>query len=210
MNKFLLCVATICGLICLALFIFEAPKEDINSQLIKQATPEKIVEMFIDSAIKGDEEAVKNIVSTSPISYSTICIRTKYPADSSEDVDYNIDDELVVLPDYKVTKPTDYSKEKFVNLSNPNSDLSLAFIAAQHIYTTNNIFKKINISSAEIYNNEAVVVVEYVISDSSKSTNRFLLIKDGHWKLFTTESLDIKTSVLNKNYAKPRPLCEQD
>ena len=208
MKKLLFSAVSICIFVSVIFLILQGQKKEILTGIQANSAPENIVKLYINSAIKGDEETVKSIVVGVPDSYSSECIKTKV-TNSRPDPDAT---EIVLPETEKNNEDLDYlnsySSDKFANLSNPKSKLSLAFSEASYIYTTNNIFSDIKISNTEIYGDKAIVYVDYIISEDSKSRRRFLLKKDAGWKVFTTESLDISSSIINRYYAKPRPNCE--
>jgi hypothetical protein len=199
---------TISGVLLLIVVTVFLQKQTYKSYSVaaNDGSAEQTVELYVSSALKGDEQTVINIVSEIPDSYSDECKRT---AKSDEVNDARpVVRKIEAVNEKQTAEKQEFApSDKFAGLVNSDSKNSIAFLEARYIFAMRSEIEDMKILNNEIYQDEAVIDVEYKMYSKSVIKRKFLLKNKDGWKVFMTLSSD--SSCVNKNYAKTRPLCSK-
>jgi hypothetical protein len=183
---------------------------------LNDLSPTETVVAFWDASASGNEEIVKQLITVSPQSFHEVCEengkgRSQYGSPNNSETD-NSGISLVSEENNEPesinteTKYASSGEHKFMKEASGDSKLALAYITARFIYTSKTGLSRVAVKNELIYKDEAIVQVEYNIS-TSKMQEQFLLKNQEGWKIFLSAAPD-SGSIVNKNYAKPRPKCE--
>jgi hypothetical protein len=203
-----LTLTVIAGFFLLVLVAVFLQKQTYKSYSVaaKYGSAEQTVDLYIDSALKGDEQTVINIVSEIPDSYSDECKRTAKSNDVNDA--RPVVRKIEAVNEKQTAEKQEFApSDKFAGLANSDSKNSIAFLEARYIFAMRSEIEDLKISATKIYQDEAVIDVEYKMYSKSISKSKFLLKNNDGWKVFMT--LSSESSGFNKNYAKTRPLCSE-
>ena len=210
MKNNLIWMTILCALVFAIYLIY--PKIEDKTVAVAPDGPAEVVGLYLESAMKADEAVVSTLVTEIPDSYSDLCQKTDNSSVQNSSIAQTSKQREVRKAEIEIKTNknlTDKPDAEFLSLSNPKSKISLAFHEATYLYASQASFEKVKIVDSEIFQDEAIVNVEYVKTKSASSYRKFLLKKtaDG-WKIFMTVSPDSAKTVINENYAKERPLCK--
>ena len=182
-----------------------------------ELSPTEVVKVFWQAAVEGDEEVVRKTVTITPESFNQVCEETNKSSIlySSPNANTNNKSGISLTQEFvdklnSESNTTDQSfavNNKFIKESTSDSKLSLAYITARNLYANKIPLSKVNIIKEEIYKDEAIVQLEYSISNNYKIQENFFLTNQGGWKFFLSASPN-SVVIGNINYAKLRPQCE--
>ena len=201
----------ICIFISLLMLFIVSKRESINNTTEKGYLPDQIVKQFIDFSIEGNENGISSLIITQPDSYLHFCEETN-------DIHSKQNSNLPIIKpteeiNYENTISNKLEKNTYDNYKSLFSSITInssAVLEAEYIYASHSAFSDINILNTKIYQDEAIVDVEYIIVGKTKREKKFLLKNINGWKIFDTISTTTSKSVINENYASPRPLCKKD
>ncbi|MCD9188609.1 MAG: hypothetical protein LUM44_19480 [Pyrinomonadaceae bacterium] len=170
--------------------------------------PNDVVRQYIDNSLEGKENEVAQLVTNFPPSYFEPCVKKESDVNEESINKIRFKPKNLKIENNKIDL-TDSLSDNFLKYINSNDESTLPFLEARYIFAQKSIITNFNFIKTNVYDNEAIVSVEYNISNKTTSYSDFYLKKDENgWKIFLVLSKNSTEYLKNETYAQEEKGCK--